>query len=80
MPQSTGYEHLAQSAGGAQSFAPNMTSEDIINVSGAGASSSSIDNAGGDAVPRDLLAIEMNTARSVPIPDDVAMSPSKASS
>jgi len=55
-----------------------MTSGDIVHISGPAASSSSIDNcsiACGDAVQRDALAIEMNTARTVPIPDDVAMLP-----
>jgi len=78
MIQSTGYEHLAHNAGGAQSLAPGMTMGDSQS-SGSAVGSSVMDTslACGDAVPRDVLALEVNAATAVPIPDDVAMSPEK---
>jgi len=78
MIQSTGYEHLAQNAGGAQSFAPDSTMGDAQSSSSAAGPSAMVPHtACGDAVPRDRLALEVNAATAIPIPDDIAMSPEK---
>ena len=78
MIQSTGYEHLTQNAGGAQSLAPNSAME-ISPSSSSGAGPSTLVQQQ-PAGTQSILALELNASTAIPIPDEVAKSPYKTSS
>jgi len=73
MIQSTGYEHLAQNAGGAQSYAPDSTMG-ITQSSSSGAGPSTL-VPHQPAETQSILALEINASTAIPIPDDIARSP-----
>jgi len=75
MIQSTGYEHLTQNAGGAQSLAPDSTME-ISPSSSSGAGPSTLVPQQ-PAVTQSILALELNASTAIPIPEEVARSPVK---
>ena len=78
MTQSTGCEHLPQTAGGAQSLAPSIAIGGIPSDGGTAASSSITHQAGGDAEPERDAPVQFNLQLAKDtLVEDIAMPPDK---